>query len=398
MSVVRGLEENYSEMELLRCLLLSLVLVLFSFGSATKGGEILEVVENVKRGPGQNWWVPAMFVFGDSVLDAGTNSYIPSLLQANFLPYGTHYFGQATGRFTNGRTYADFFANNYIGLGLPDPYLKRKGPWEIMQGVNYASAGSGLLRTTNAENGVIPFPDQILQFGETKDIIYETQWSEEAAKEHLWRSIFLINIGANDIFAYISNQSDPQRLFIDGLLVILKASIKVLYEAGARKVMILGVGPLGCVPGAVAAAGVTNGQCVESWNDIGQEYNAALEKMVFGLKETFPEIKAIIGKPYDKLNDMVHNGSKYGFTAGFTACCGSGIYNAEVQCGRPADVITNVPSNLCDEVDKHLFWDNYHPSEKAYGLVAEEFWSGNSSYVAPINLKTLVEIEPEWNA
>lgn len=45
-----------------------------------------------------------------------------------------------------------FAANNYIGIGLPEPYLKRKGPWEVMQGVNYASAGSGLLRTTNKQN------------------------------------------------------------------------------------------------------------------------------------------------------------------------------------------------------------------------------------------------------
>jgi hypothetical protein len=55
-------------------------------------------------------------VFGDSVVDAGTNNYFPSLLRANFKPYGAQ-FGKPTGRFTNGRTYADF-----IGLYSQQSY------------------------------------------------------------------------------------------------------------------------------------------------------------------------------------------------------------------------------------------------------------------------------------
>jgi hypothetical protein len=88
--------------------------------------------------------------------------------------------------------------------------------------------------------------------------------------------------------------------------------VQVLYDAGGRKILVLGVGPLGCVPGALAATGVTNGECVESWNDIARAYNAALEKLVLGLKGDFPDIRAIVGKPYDKLQDLVHNGTKYG--------------------------------------------------------------------------------------
>lgn len=385
-------------MEIARHLLLqlSLVLLLVTFSSGIENGEILQVVQDVKQGPSSNYWVTALFVFGDSTVDAGTNTHIPSLLQANFLPYGTEYFGQPTGRFTNGRTYADFFAANYIGMGLPDPYLKRKGAWEIMQGVNYASAGSGLLRTTNADQGVIPFPDQILQFGETKLTIERTVYSEYESKQLFGRAIYLINIGANDLFAYIGNQTGSQGEFIDDLLVILKDAVKELYESGGRKFMILGLGPLGCVPGALAAAGVTNGQCVESWNEIAQTYNTKLEEFVLSLPDSFPQMTAIVGKTYQKLHDFVYNGDKYGFTGGVTACCGSGIYNAAVQCGRPSDIITNPPSNLCNQPDKYVFWDFYHPTETAYGLVARELWKGNSTYVAPMNLQDLVNVEPEY--
>ena len=50
--------------------------------------------------------VPAIFVFGDSLLDAGNNNYILTLSKANYVPNGID-FGMPTGRFTNGRTVAD---------------------------------------------------------------------------------------------------------------------------------------------------------------------------------------------------------------------------------------------------------------------------------------------------
>lgn len=50
--------------------------------------------------------VPANFVFGDSLVDAGNNNYIVSLSKANYVPNGID-FGVPTGRFTNGRTIVD---------------------------------------------------------------------------------------------------------------------------------------------------------------------------------------------------------------------------------------------------------------------------------------------------
>lgn len=53
--------------------------------------------------------VPAMFVFGDSVVDAGNNNKLPTLVKANFPPYGRDFTGhKPTGRFCNGKIAADF--------------------------------------------------------------------------------------------------------------------------------------------------------------------------------------------------------------------------------------------------------------------------------------------------
>lgn len=58
--------------------------------------------------------VPANFVFGDSLVEAGNNNYIPTLSRANIIPNGID-FGMPTGRFTNGRTIADIIGKYCTG-------------------------------------------------------------------------------------------------------------------------------------------------------------------------------------------------------------------------------------------------------------------------------------------
>lgn len=58
---------------------------------------------------------PAIFIFGDSLLDNGNNNYIFTLARANFQPYGID-FGGPTGRFTNGRTTADVLGKIFLFL------------------------------------------------------------------------------------------------------------------------------------------------------------------------------------------------------------------------------------------------------------------------------------------
>lgn len=53
--------------------------------------------------------VPALYVFGDSLFDSGNNNFLPTLAKANYYPYGVNFPGSyPTGRFTNGKTVADF--------------------------------------------------------------------------------------------------------------------------------------------------------------------------------------------------------------------------------------------------------------------------------------------------
>lgn len=63
--------------------------------------------------------VPALFIFGDSLVDNGNNNGILTLARANYMPYGLDFPQGTTGRFTNGRTFVDI-------LGVALYFLYRK--------------------------------------------------------------------------------------------------------------------------------------------------------------------------------------------------------------------------------------------------------------------------------
>jgi hypothetical protein len=53
--------------------------------------------------------VPALFVFGDSIVDAGNNNYIPTLVKANCPPYGREFIEhRPTGFYSNGKLSTNF--------------------------------------------------------------------------------------------------------------------------------------------------------------------------------------------------------------------------------------------------------------------------------------------------
>ncbi|CAN4121458.1 unnamed protein product [Withania somnifera] len=89
--------------------------------------------------------VPALCIFGDSVVDVGNNNNLSTLVKANFPPYGRDFVThKPTGRFCNGKLATDFTAE-YLGFtSYPPAYLSREARGQrILTGVNFASASSG---------------------------------------------------------------------------------------------------------------------------------------------------------------------------------------------------------------------------------------------------------------
>ncbi|KAL6963820.1 hypothetical protein U1Q18_034825 [Sarracenia purpurea var. burkii] len=99
--------------------------------------------------------LPAIYVFGDSVMDPGNNIFLNTPVKVNFTPYGVDFPTGPTGRFTNGLTIADFWYTwSYAGDDepIPLPYmntLNRKKP--NAKGFNYASGTAGILPDTGRD-------------------------------------------------------------------------------------------------------------------------------------------------------------------------------------------------------------------------------------------------------
>eukprot|EP00253_Pinus_taeda_P025137 PITA_25137 len=262
--------------------------------------------------------VPAIFIFGDSLADAGTNNFIANTTdKANFPPYGETFFHRPTGRFSNGRTAYDFIAAQ-LRLPFQPPYLNPQS--NFSQGINFASAGSGILDST--------------------------------------------------------------------------ANYLALYKNGARNLLVLDIGPLGCTPySRLAGLKAYNGGCVEIANQLAVAYNDGLRQLVNQLNKKLDGATILLANSYDFVLNIIQHGESYGFKNTTSACCGAGPFNTAISCGLkiPKDKRGEYRAFLCKRPEKYVFWDGHHPTERVYWMVFRQFWEGNTSFITPFNLKTLLD-------
>ncbi|KAI8021099.1 GDSL esterase/lipase [Camellia lanceoleosa] len=335
-----------------------------------------------------NATIPAIYIFGDSTADVGTNTYIPgSKARADFPFNGVDFtHSRPTGRFSNGLNSADFLAKLMGFKRSPQPYLfllslpsglKR----HKHRGVNFASGGAGLLDVTNEAMKVVSLTKQIEQF----IIVHNNRVAITGPNETetmLSKSLFCISVGSNDIFSYFSsNRTIPPDLFIANLMLQYEAYIKTLYNFGARKFGIISIPPIGCCP-AQKLFNATGG-CLEGMNDFARAFHFALDNLLRKISSELPEMKYSLGNSYEMTINIIQNPAPFNFKDVETACCGAGRLNAETPCNRTA--------NLCANRNEYLFWDLFHPTQNASQLAAVTLYDGPTKFVTPINFRQLAE-------
>ncbi|KAF3448721.1 hypothetical protein FNV43_RR09434 [Rhamnella rubrinervis] len=335
--------------------------------------------------------VPALFVIGDSSVDSGTNNYLGTLARADRLPYGrdfdTH---RPTGRFCNGRIPVDYLA---LRLGLPfvPSYLGQPGTVEdMMHGVNYASAGAGVLFTSGSELGQhISLTQQIQQFTDTFQQ-FVLSMGEQAATDLISNSVFYISIGINDyIHYYLRNVSNVQNLYLPWsfnqfIASIIREEIKNLYNLNARKMVVMGLAPIGCSPHYLwQYRRSTNGECVEDINNMVMEFNFIMRYMIEELDQELPASNIIFCDVFEASMDILKNHERYGFNITTDACCGLGQYNGWIMC---------VSENMaCTNASNHIWWDQFHPTDAVNAILADNVWNGLHTRICyPMNLEDMV--------
>lgn len=89
--------------------------------------------------------------------------------------------------------------------------------------------------------------------------------------------------------------------------------MKRLHLLGARKVIVVGIGPLGCIPFGRALNLVPSGQCLVEMNELIQGYNEKLKEMLNGLnQEKGPEAVFVYANTYSIVLKIILNYPHYG--------------------------------------------------------------------------------------
>ncbi|ESQ42952.1 hypothetical protein EUTSA_v10015846mg [Eutrema salsugineum] len=326
--------------------------------------------------------IPGLYVFGDSLVDAGNNNYLAiSISKANYPHNGVDFPSKkATGRFCNGKNAADAIAEKF-GLPLPPPYLSLKGLFKekkresaAVTGVNFASGGAGIFNSSDKKHGqAIPLSYQVNHFISTSSPLQIS---------------FVVVVGSNDLFDYFGSfklrqMTNPQE-YAQSMADKLKEQLKRVHDTGARRFLMIGVAQIGCTPGK-RVKNSTIYECDEEANTWCALYNEALVKMLQELKQ---ELQSSMTYSYfdnfKSVHNIITNPARYGFEEVTSACCGNGDLNAESPC---------LPlSRLCSDRSKYLFWDLYgHPTEAAARTIVDLMLSdADSQYSSPLTLTQLV--------
>ncbi|CAN6991391.1 unnamed protein product [Brassica rapa subsp. trilocularis] len=335
---------------------------------------VAEVTTTKTKG---NTTVPALIVFGDSIMDTGNNNDIPTLLKSNFPPYGKEFPGGIpTGRFSDGKVPSDIIANTLgIAKTIP-PYLGSKlKPNDLLKGVIFASGGSGYDPLTSKLLSIIPMSDQLQYFQEYLSKIKQ-HFGEEKVKFILEKSVFLVVASSNDLGeTYWARSLEYSRnAYAEYLAYLASEFIKKLSGLGAKKIGVFSAVPVGCVPAQRTLFGGFKRECYETLNKMAIHFNSKLSSSMDALQKQLPS-KLVYIDIYETLHDIMKNSSKYGFKVADKGCCGTGRIALAVLCNK-------LTPFTCSDPSTHVFFDSYHPTEKAYQIITDKLMKKYQKHIS----------------
>ncbi|OMO65850.1 Lipase, GDSL [Corchorus olitorius] len=249
--------------------------------------------------------VSAIFVFGDSMVEAGNNYYINTFAKPT-CPNGI-----------------DFVKEEELGFkDYSPPYLAPNTTGDvILKGVNYASSGSGILNATGRIFGEhICMDTQVSYFAKTRqDII--SRIGKPKAHRLLRKALYFLMIGPNDVIFHQSSETKDTTKYFKDIVSRFKSQLTTLYKLGARKIVVTNIPPVGCTPFARDTEDSSAGECVSSLNDLAKLYNSRLMRLLKELEIKLPGSIFVTVNSYAILEDILNNYRLYGFEIADSACC-----------------------------------------------------------------------------
>jgi outer membrane lipase/esterase len=293
----------------------------------------------------------ALYVFGDSLSDAGNNSLVPQIggnpgqviLGNSYIPSQT-YSNAPFGTYSNGPVWSTQFAN-MIGLGATPSAMP-----SLALGNNLGSGGIFAFGGATTSGGQVP--SLLNQVGMYQSYLNATQTTASAS------ALYVVAGGGNNARAAFSTLATQSDFGVIGSTASSAAAqyandigaiVDQLQAAGAQNIIVWNTPNLGLAPAVTAlpftASGLTGSQLGSL---VSGTFNGALTSRLAG--ETGVKLFDLYG--------LVGLASANGFT------------NTTDACGAPSN------SGVCPaNIANALFWDGIHPTTAAHTLIAQQVFA-----------------------
>ncbi len=273
-----------------------------------------------------------LYVFGDSLSDQGN----VSLLTGGAAPPPEYTDGSTYGRFTNGRNYIDYLAQD-LGLSVTP---------SLLGGTNYAYGGA----RTSYQVWPIPGAQTLLQ---QRDAYLASLGGGSANAS----ALYVVWAGANNLADILTQLAanpgyDPSA-DLAGAVGDLASVVTSLVVAGAHSIVVPNIPDLGLVP-AVTGGGAPNPGASYLTGIFNQALSTALDQ----IDALFPAVDLIRIDTFSLLDAVYMNPAAYGLTNVSTGCYSLYALPGGTTCANPQE---------------YLFWDAMHPTTATHRILADTF-------------------------
>ncbi|KAI3894041.1 hypothetical protein MKW92_026059 [Papaver armeniacum] len=312
--------------------------------------------------------ISKLFVFGDSYVDTGNNKIFT--VESWKFPYGMTFPGIPAGRYSDGLVFTDFLAS-FMGIKSPTPYKQWAGilKWRVRNGMNFAHGGTGVFNTWIKE------PNMTTQINTFKQYIADGVYN----KRDLDKSMAIVALSGNDYTQYVLDGGTDEgfRAYIVKVLNQLEVNLREIGKIGLKKVVMLTLQPLGCLPNK--AVSLSYQKCDVALNNETIFHNTLLQQIVgklnsettdspFHILDLNKAFLSVINKSAgEAYRGVTETGSaKFGNSL-LKPCCIPA--SAEVLCGS-VDGNGVKQYTLCENPTDNIFWDPVHPTHSGWRAIS----------------------------